>query len=88
MDDLIQKSRQNLEGMTRTELLLKRTLLEKVVASCQVEGDERWQHRPAAERLSVREQLELVNEAIGKITEDSVVIRCQPAQSMAVPQKI
>lgn len=88
MDQLLERSRQNLAGMTRTELLVRRTLLEKVVSLCQRQGDDRWRERPAADRLSVREQLDLVNEALGKITDQSVVIRCQPASSAAVPQNI
>ena len=88
MSDLIQTSRQKLASMTRTDLLVRRALLEKVVSLCQKQGDGRWQERPAADKLSVQEQLELVNEALGMLAEDSVVIRCQPAQSRAVPQKI
>lgn len=87
-DKLIQTSRQNLAGMTRTDLHVRRALLEKVVSLCQKQGDQRWQVRPAADRLSVQEQLELVNEALGRITDKSVVIRCQPASSAAEPQNI
>jgi len=81
----IMKARDTLSRHTRDGLLLKRSLLERVAQSCEAEGDERWKQAPAKEKLSVQEQLQLINEALMKFGNDqSVVIPCKPAVFAAI----